>query len=368
MAIAILMPSAEPRALTGRVMRWLRREGEFVEAGEPVAEIATARATMDVEAPESGVLSRILVAAGESEIAVAAELAWIEPGPAAHRPTEVASGLARVGRKIASPRARRLAREAGVDLSGVVGGGPRGRVVESDIRAAIEIHAHGVRTARMTGAAPSGRLLPLMEAAEWTPQVHLEADCRIDALEVFRAGLNARARAEHRTKISLLDCVVKALALALRQAPRANVALTPKGYELARHVDIALGLTLDGEIVAPSLPAAEEMSLAEIAAARAAFLARRFAPDAFAGGNCLVANLGGFGVKRAFPVVVAPWTSVLGVGAAEKRIVAEQGAPAVATLLAVTLSIDRRAMDEAVAGAALAAFKGLIEHPAGLAD
>ncbi len=207
-----------------------------------------------------------------------------------------------------------------------------------------------------------------MEAAQWVPQVHLEADCRLDALDALRATLNERARAEHSTKVSLLDCLVKALAGALRQVPRANVAHAPGGYSLARGADVALALTLDGEIVAPALPAADAMSLGEIAAARAAFLAGRFAPNSFTGGVSLVANLGALGVRRALPVVVAPWTSVLGIGAAEKRVIVEEGAPVIATMLAATLSIDRRAMDEIAGGALLAAFKDLVEHPAGLVD
>jgi pyruvate dehydrogenase E2 component (dihydrolipoamide acetyltransferase) len=364
MTRAILMPAAEPNARAARLTRWLRREGDFVEAGDPIAEIATARATMDIEAPESGVLRRILVTAGEAEIAVDSEIAALEPGPAAHRGG--ADG-GREPRKVSSPRARRLARDAGVDLAALAGSGPQGRVVAADVRAAIERDI-GAGAEPSRAAAPADRLYPKMEAARWTPQVHLEADCRIDALQALRAELNERGRAERRTRISLLDCVVRALALALARVPRANIALKPTGYERARDADVALALALDGEIVAPALPEADAMSLDAIAAARAAFLAGHFAPDAFAGGVSLVANLGAFGVKRFVPLIVAPWTSVLGIGAAEKRVVVEEGAPVVATMLSVTLAIDRRAMDEVAGGELLAAFKDLIERPAGLAD
>jgi pyruvate dehydrogenase E2 component (dihydrolipoamide acetyltransferase) len=368
MAIAILMPSVGPSMRTGKLARWLRREGDFVEAGELVAEIATPQATMDVEAPRTGLLARIFFAAGDAEIAAGAEIGLIEQGPAPHLAPEAPSG-ARAARAV-SPRARRLAREAGFDLSGVVGGGPNGRIVEADVRVAIEAHGHD---ARPPGASsllrtPDGRLPPLMEAAQWTPQVHLEVDCRIDALEILRAKRNDASGAAHKTRISLLDCVVKALALALARTPRANVALTPKGHVLARRADVALGLVFDGEIVAPALPAAEAMSLDEIAAARAAFLAGRFSPNSFFGGVSLIVNLGSFGVKRVFPAVIAPWTSVLGIGASEKRVVVEDGAASIATVLAVTLAIDRRAMDEVAAGALLAAFKDLIERPTGLVD
>lgn len=366
MTKAILMPSAEPGARTARLTRWLRREGDFIEAGDPVAEIATARATMDVEAPETGVLSRILVGASDAEIAVESEIAAIEPGPAPHRRAADSLDAHHVARKIASPRARRLARDAGIDLFGLPGRGPQGRVVAADVRAIIERDL--ALDAEPRAGAPADRLYPKMEAARWTPQVHLEADCRLDALDHLRAQWNEEGRAARKTRISLLDCVVRALALALARVPRANVALTPAGYERARHADVALALALDGEIVAPALTAVEDMSLEAIAAARAAFLAGRFAPDAFVGGVSLVANLGAFGVKRFVPLVVAPWTSVLGIGAAEKCVVVEQGAPAVANVLSVTLSIDRRAMDEVAGGELLAAFKSLMEHPGGLAE
>jgi pyruvate dehydrogenase E2 component (dihydrolipoamide acetyltransferase) len=376
MAIAILMPSLGAAMRTAKLIRWLLREGDFVEAGEPVAEIATPQATMDIEAPRTGVLTRILFAAGEAEIAGGAEIGLIEPGPAPHLPSHSpAFGPSKAlsegcgARAAASPRARRLAREAGFDLSKLVGGGPHGRIVEADVRVAIEAHGHDARqlVASPLLRTPDGRS-PLIDAAQWTPQVHLEADCRIDALETLRAERNDATRAARKTRISLLDCVVKALALALERTPRANVALTPKGYMSARGAHVALGLVLDGEIVAPALPAAEAMSLDEIAAARAAFLAGRFSPNSFAGGVSLIVNLGAFGVKRVFPFVTAPWTSVLGIGASEKRVVVEDGAAAIATVLSVTLAIDRRAMDETAAGALLATFSELIERPAGLLD
>ncbi|MCI4679191.1 2-oxo acid dehydrogenase subunit E2 [Rhodoblastus acidophilus] len=358
MATAILMPSIEPSMKVGRLTRWLRREGDFVEAGDVVAEIACPHGAMDVEAPRTGVLTRIFVPAGAEDVAVDAEIGQIEPGPAPHLSTRI----------LASPRARRLAHEAGFDLSRVSGGGPNGRIIEADVRAALERGAPRQDVLRHAArAAAGGRMRPLIESAEWTPQVHLEVDCRIDALEAFRARLNA-ARGKFTTRVSLLDCLVKALALALIQAPRANVARAGEGFELAARADVAIALSLGSEIVAPALPGAEAMSLDQIAAARAAFLAGRFSPNAFIGGVSLIANLGAFGVRRILPAVVPPWTSVLGVGAAEQRIVVEQGAPAVATVLAVALAIDRRAMDEPAAGALLAAFKALIERPEGLAE
>ena len=352
MAIAILMPSIEPSMRTGRLTRWLRRVGDFVEAGEPVAEIAGARGTMDVEAPRAGVLTHILFAAGAEAIAVNAEIGRLEPGPPP--PARIA----------ASPRARRLAHEAGIDLSHLAGRGPNGRVVEADVRAALEL-----RAAQRPAPIGGGGLRPLVEAAEGAPRVHLEVECRLDALEVFRARLNAsRIASGLATRVSLLDCAVKALALALARTPEANVAHTGAGFEPARRADVAIALGHGGDIVAPTLRAADEMSLGEIAATRADFLAGRFDPDSFDKGACLIANLGGLGVRRVLPAVIGPWTSLLGLGAAEQRMIVEKGAPAVATMISATLAIDRRAIDEPAAAAVLTAFKALIEGPEGLSD
>jgi pyruvate dehydrogenase E2 component (dihydrolipoyllysine-residue acetyltransferase) len=362
MATSILMPSIEPSMRTGRLTRWLRRVGDFVEVGEPVAEIASARGTMDVEAPLTGVLSHISVAAGAEAIAVHAEIGRIEPGLPPHISGRCPVALGGAARVLASPRARRLARESGFDLSGLAGGGPGGRIVEADVRGAL------VRAARQAppGGGAEGRLRSLVEAAEWTPQVVLEADCRIDALEAFRARLNARSGCAAR--VSLVDCMVKALALALAQTPSANIVRARKNFERAGQADVALALGLDGEIIAPVFSAAERLAIDEIAAARAAFQAGRFDPDAFHAGASLIANLGGFGVRRILPVVIPPWTSVLGLGAAEQRAIVEEGKPAVATMLSATLAIDRRALDEPAAGALLAAFKALIERPETLAE
>ncbi len=349
MAIAILMPSIEPSMRTGRLTRWLRRVGDFVEAGEPVAEIAGARGTMDVEAPQSGVLTHILVAAGAEAVAVNAEIGQIEPGPPPH------------ARIPASPRARRLAHEAAFDLSRLAGHGPHGRIVETDVRAALERRAPLEEPPRAGG----GALRQPVEAAQGALQVYLEVDCRLDALESFRARLNERGSAK---KVSLLDCAVKALALALARTPEANVARAGGDFEPARRADVAIALGRDGEIVTPTLPAADEMSLDEIAAARGEFAAGRFGPNSFDGGASLIVNLGAFGIRRVLPAVVPPWTSALGLGAAEKRVIVEQGRPAVATMLSATLAVDRRAIDEPAAAVLLAAFKALIERPEGLAD
>ena len=163
-----------------------------------------------------------------------------------------------------------------------------------------------------------------------------------------------------------MDCVVKAWAMALRRTPRANIAYAPGGFVQARHADVALALPGEGGMVAPALAEAEHHSLGEIAAARTAFLGGSRPHAALQGGSSLVANFGAMGVKRAFPVLVAPWTSLLSIGLAEKTVVVEDGVPDVATVMSVTLTFDRRAMDEVTGAALLRAFKALVENPYGL--
>ncbi len=370
MAKDVLMPAVGPSMRAGRLTRWLRREGDFVEAGDPIAEIATESATMDVEAPHSGVLVRLLVEEGSAPIAVNRPIALIDPRSAPHQRPRMDDAQAHPGEKgraPASPRARRLAHQAGCDLAVVAGSGPHGRIVERDVRAALAERTSDHEQARVLAPicerVPSPLSLP---GVKWAPQAHLETDCNVEALEKLRTRLNDSAREEISAPIALVDCVVKALALALHRTPRANVAHAANGFAPARRCDIALAMALEGRLAAPTLPSAENLALAEIAASRAQFMAGRHPAAAHPGGSSLVLDFGDFGVKRVFPVVVAPWTLVLSIGEAENRDVVEDSVPAVAAILSVTLTIDRRAMDEIAGAMLLDAFRRLIENPYGL--
>jgi pyruvate dehydrogenase E2 component (dihydrolipoamide acetyltransferase) len=282
------------------------------------------------------------------------------------------------GRSPVSPRARRLANEASCDLAGVAGSGPHGRIVERDVRSALAARPFPRRA--QGGIEDQLGLRPL-PGAPWAPQAHLEADCNLDALERLRTSLNdshpdASRSDETATKISLVDCVVKALATALQQTPRANILQAQDVFAPALHSNIAMAMAVEGRLATPVLAAAERLTLAEIAAARGKFMAGRFPPAALMAGrfaaaglgaaSSLVIDFGDFGVKRVFPVIVAPWTLVLSIGEAQDRVVVEDGAPAVAAILSVTLTIDRRAMDEIAGAMLLDAFRQLIENPEGL--
>jgi pyruvate dehydrogenase E2 component (dihydrolipoamide acetyltransferase) len=368
------MPSVDSAMKKGRVTRWLRREGEFVQAGDLIAEIATDDATMDVEAPETGLLARIIVAEGGDAVPVGAEIGVIEPGRPHHvapHPVSspLASGLRFEAGRSASPRARRLAREHGLDLKAIPGSGPDGRVIERDLRAAL-LPVDAVEPLRLPLALPlaldlapdrQGRQLraPMVAALQWAPHAHLEADCLVDALE----GLRQQAEAAAERRISLVDCAVRALAMALQAEPSANVSYASEGFAQNLSSDVAVALLIDGGMVAPALFGAERLSLARIAEARAGFSEESLTPETCFGGSALVANPGLWGVKRMLPVITPPWTVILALGAAEPRVVVREGAAAVALVMCVTLTIDRRAMDEAAGAALLGAFKALIETP-----
>ena len=328
--VPVAMPSA-PDARGGRVTRWLRRLGEFVRAGDPLAEIAGTRAglafDLEVEAPRSGVLGAILVAGGRAQ--AGETLGLIEPAPAPHRPPNAADGAP------VSPRARRLARDHGLDVAGLAGSGPAGRIVERDIRAALAAAAFSA-----TAAAP------LVTAWEPVPQAALECECDLDALDVFRA---------HRPKkFTLTDCALRAFALAL-----AGEAQWAAG-------DVAVATLAQGLPAAAPLPGAAFLSLDEIAAARRGFgkhgggAARAFEASA------LLVNAGPLGVKRLFPALSPPWTLMLVLGAAEARPVARAGALAVARMVSVTLTLDRRVVETVEAARVLQRFQVLMEQPARL--
>jgi pyruvate dehydrogenase E2 component (dihydrolipoamide acetyltransferase) len=273
------------------------------------------------------------------------------------QPADILPTVGPEARTPVSPRARRLAREEGVDLAGVAGSGPRGRIVERDVRAAVAARPLPEQPAwDVLGSRP----LPV---APWAPQAHLEADCHLDALEKWRIGLNESAGDETVARISLVDCVVKALALALRQIPRAHVSPAGPGFEAAVHSPIAMAMAVGGRIATPALAAAEHLALTEIATARENFMAGRLPTEGAGAASCLVIDFGDFGVKRVFPVLVAPWTLILSIGEAQDRVVVEDGAPAVAAILSVTLTLDRRAMDEIAGAMLLDAFRRLIEDP-----
>ncbi len=289
----------------------------------------------------------------------------------------------------ASPLARRLAKEAGLDLAALKGSGPHGRVVERDVQAAL---ASGARAPASSAAATkqfytldSYEEIPhdsmrkaiarrLTEAAQTIPHYYLTCDCDIDALLRVREDLNMAApgadEGKPAYKISVNDFIVKALALALQKVPDANVTYTAEAMLRHKASDVAVAVSIPGGLISPIVRNAGAKSLREISqeikelSQRAR--ERQLKPVEFEGGVSAVSNLGMFGVKHFTAVINPPQTTVLAVGAGEPRVVARNGAPAVATVMTATLSCDHRAVDGALGAALLAAVKRFIEHPAAM--
>ena len=446
MPINILMPALSPTMEKGNLARWLKKEGDAIKSGDVIAEIETDKATMEVEAVDEGVLAKIVVPAGAQDVKVNELIAVIAgegedasavaagggapkapaapqapaasapaaaapaaatapaaaPGPAA--PKAAANGA---GRVFSSPLARRLAKEAGLDIASIAGSGPHGRVVERDVKAAIA--GGGAKKApapQAAAAAPSAPAIApgmsdetikklfeagsfeevphdsmrkviarrLVEAKQTIPHFYLTVDCKLDALLAAREAINAAAPKnkdkQPAYKISVNDFVIKALAMALQRVPEANVTYTENTMLKHRHSDMAVAVSIPGGLITPVVRKAELKGLAAISnemkdlAARAR--ARKLAPHEYQGGSAAVSNLGMFGIKNFSAVINPPHACILAVGAGEERVIVEKGQMKVATMMSVTLSTDHRAVDGALGAELISAFKDLIENPVGM--
>jgi len=431
MPINILMPALSPTMEKGNIARWLKKEGDKIKPGDVIAEIETDKATMEVEAVDEGTLAKILVPDGSSDVAVntligiiaadgedvnaAASAAPTEApkapavpvaAPVAARATQpvaatsapVAAGGARV---FASPLARRIAKDARIDLTRVKGTGPHGRIVERDVRSAMAMGGViAAPTSTATGSVPMGMSdatirkffadgsyeeIPhdsmrktiarrLIEAKQTIPHFYLSVDCELDTLLAARETINANAGKDKdgkpAYKVSVNDFVIKALAVALQRVPDANVTWTEGAMLKHQHSDVGVAVSIPGGLITPIVRKAETKGLAQISnemkdyAARAR--ARKLKPEEYQGGTTAVSNLGMFGIKNFSAVINPPHATILAVGAGEQRIIVKKGAPAVATVMSVTLSTDHRAVDGALGAELLQAFKQLIENPMGM--
>jgi pyruvate dehydrogenase E2 component (dihydrolipoamide acetyltransferase) len=435
----ILMPALSPTMEKGNLAKWLKKEGDTIKSGDIIAEIETDKATMEVEAVDEGILAKIVVPEGTADVAVnevigviagegedaksvsapsaapaksepapkAAEPAPAAPAPAAApAPVAQAAAPASGNRPFASPLARRLAKDAGIDLGRVQGSGPHGRIVEKDIEAAKQGGAAKAAPAPAAGApaAPKPAAAPLAtgpsdeqtkklfapgsyeeiphdgmrktiarrltEAKQTIPHFYVTLDCELDALLKLRAELNAAAPEKDGKpayKLSVNDMVIKALALALKAVPDANVSWTDATMLKHKHADVGVAVSIPGGLITPIIRDACHKTLSQISnemkdmAARAK--ARKLKPEEYQGGTTAVSNLGMFGVKDFAAVVNPPHATILAVGAGEQRVIVKDGQPAVATVMSVTLSTDHRAVDGALGAELLQAFKGYIEKP-----
>jgi len=440
MPVNVLMPALSPTMEKGNLAKWLKQEGDTVKSGDIIAEIETDKATMEVEAVDEGVLAKILVPEGTQDIPVNQPIAVIasegEDVKAAAAAAPAAAGAARAaapptpspspplaalagggekspatrsgngqvregGRIFASPLARRLAREANLDLGSIKGSGPHGRIIERDIRGAVSGGTARQMPAQREAQAPrpvvsgmaeaqiaklfepgSYEEIPhdsirkivarrITEAKQTIPHFYLTIDCELDALLAAREAINAAAPAKDGKpayKVSVNDFVIKALAVAMVRVPDANVTWTETVMLRHKHVDVGVAVAIPGGLITPIVRKAETKGLAAIANEMKDFIARaknrRLKPEEYQGGSTAVSNLGMYGIKDFAAVINPPHATILAVGVGEKRVIVKNGAPAVATLMTVTLSTDHRAVDGALGAELLAAFKQCIENPA----
>ncbi len=450
MPINILMPALSPTMEKGNLAKWLKKEGDKIKSGDILAEIETDKATMEVEAVDDGILAKIMVPDGTQDVPVnqiiamiasegedvagvkaggaapkaAAPAAVVSAAPQASAPPAAASGAvpqaaARPAgedtrRVFASPLAKRMAKESGIDLSAIVGSGPHGRVVERDVKAAQA--GGGVKAApaapeakaasqSAAPAAPKPAMasgpsdeatkklfapgayeeIPhdgmrktiarrLTESKQTVPHFYLTVDCNLDALLALREQINAAAPVSDGKpayKLSVNDMVIKAWAMALRAVPDANASWTENSMLKHKHADVGVAVSIPGGLITPIIRDACHKTLSTISnemkdlAARAK--SRKLKPEEYQGGSTAVSNLGMFGVKDFCAVINPPHATILAVGAGEKRpVVKADGTLGVATVMSVTLSTDHRAVDGALGAEAISAFKKYIENPMGM--
>jgi pyruvate dehydrogenase E2 component (dihydrolipoamide acetyltransferase) len=421
----ILMPALSPTMEEGTLAKWHVKAGDTVSSGDVIAEIETDKATMEVEAVDEGVVEAILVAEGTEGVKVntpiarlkgegaaaapppaqsapvAAPKASAAPEPAA-APAEKAPPLAALStgkpsRVYASPLARRLAEQKGVDLSALTGSGPHGRIIKADIDAAQP----GAASAKKAAAPPSSTtlaaaapaqvksleqlgippgtydLVPLdgmrkviarrmTESFRDIPHFPLTIDLEIDRLLDARVRING-ALEKQGVKVSVNDLIIKACAAALKAVPDANASYTPDGIAMHHHADVAVAVAIDGGLITPIIRAAETRTLADISktmkdlAERAR--SRKLKPEEFQGGTFSLSNLGMMGIKSFNSILNEPQGCILSVGAGDKRPVVRGDQLAIATVMTVTLTCDHRAVDGAIGARWLAAFKTFIEDP-----
>jgi pyruvate dehydrogenase E2 component (dihydrolipoamide acetyltransferase) len=448
MPINILMPALSPTMEKGNLAKWLKKEGDKVKSGDVIAEIETDKATMEVEAVDEGTIAKILVPEGTQDVPVndviavlagdgedvkaagagatsappkpaasaeapaaakpaptpapspapaakAAAPAAAAPAPQASAPAPQTNGH---GRIFSSPLARRLAKEAGIELGRINGSGPHGRVIARDVEQARS--GKGLKAPAAAPGAPSiapsmtdQQILALFEpgsyeivphdgmrrtiaqrltaATQTIPTFYLTIDCDIGRLLDAREQINAAAPKDKEKKplykLSVNDFVIKALAVALQQVPNCNVSWTEAGMVKHKHSDVGVAVAMPGGLITPIIRNAESKSLSQISnemkdlAARAR--TRKLKPQEYQGGTSSVSNLGMFGISHFTAVINPPQSTILAVGASEERAVVRNGKIEAAHVMSVTLSCDHRAIDGALGAELIGAFSRLVENP-----
>lgn len=407
MATLLRMPEVAANATHATLQAWTRNEGDAVAVGDCIAEIETDKAVVELNADTAGVLGRRLVAAGqdvevgapigvllvngETGVDVDALIAAAGDAPASQveAPAETAPPAAidvaggnttQAARVFASPLARRLAAQRGLDLAALRGSGPNGRIVKRDVEQAAAVpapasappvapqaQANTPTTAAFTEIPHSNMRRTIArrlgESKSTIPHFYLTADCHMERLLALRAEINAAAP----RKISVNDFIVRAVAVALREVPAANVGWTDAAMRQYHQADIAVAVSTDAGLITPIVRAADQKPLSriseEIADLATRARASQLRPEEYQGGSFSVSNLGMFGVSEFSAIINPPQAAILAVGATQAVPVVEDGALRAGQVMRCTLSVDHRAIDGALAAQWLAAFKRLLENP-----
>ncbi len=450
----ILMPALSPTMTEGTLARWLKKEGDTIRAGDVIAEIETDKATMEVEATDEGVLGRILVTDGTANVKVNDTIAILDdeagaaPSPAANSsaapeakqapkqdagevaaPVQTADTVAATptppaphanghdtnspdanNKIFASPLARRMAQQAGIDLASLKGSGPNGRIIRADVEQArpgasapaaspvptkpatpTQVATPTPPTAPAPPAATTpppaitepGRLVPLSnikritarrltQAKQTVPHFYVSMDVELDALLKLRADLNARSPkdTDQAYKLSVNDMLIKACAATLRRVPNVNASYTEDGIFLYDNIDISVAVSIPDGLITPIIRNADTKSVASIAREGKSLFERakqgKLKPAEFQGGTFSISNMGMYGVREFAAIINPPQSAILAVAAGEPRPIVRAGQLAIATIMTCTISVDHRVIDGALASEWLGTFKSLVEDPLGL--
>ncbi len=432
MAINITMPALSPTMESGTLAKWLIKVGDTVKPGDIIAEIETDKATMEVEAVDEGTVTALLVEEGTEEVKVNAVIATLAgegedttpaaapapaatPAPAAKpepaepkaeaapapapAPAPAAPAAKSGSRIIASPLAKRIAQLSGVDLAGVKGTGPNGRIVKADVEAAAGqkptgtvLPAPAAQPQAVAAPVPAAKPAPvaenappfeavklsnmrktiarrLTESKQTVPHFYLTVDVRLDALLKLRGELN-KALETQSVKLSVNDMLVKALGLALHAVPDANASFGGDVLRKFSRADVSVAVAIPGGLITPVIRDAGNKRLSQIAAEMKDLAARakegKLQPPEYTGGTASISNLGMYGIKQFDAVINPPEGLILAVGAGEKRPYVVDDALAIATVMSATGSFDHRAIDGAVGAEFMGAFKTLVENPLGM--
>ncbi len=383
MPAEVIMPALGLAQETGKLLRWLKAEGESVSKGEPLLEVETDKVTVELEAPADGVVAAIraegddvpvgeivafVLAPGESppEAAPAALGVSREASVQAEPATETASATEeRPRRRLASPKARRLAQERGVDLDSVTGSGPHGSVLAADLAGAAKNGAAAIET----GAVWQRMAERVARSWQTVPHFFLVREVDASRLAAWREVARSRPGGEGVTHTDLL---VRICAAALREHPRVNATWGDGAIVPQEDVNLGSAVATDEGLVVPVVHGADRLSLADLSARRAELVATardgRLGPADVQGGTFTISNLGMFGVDAFLAIVNAPQAAILAVGRIVDRVVAVDGAPAVRPTMALSLSFDHRVVDGARGAQFLDTVAALVEEPAGLVD